>query len=165
MRTFTYLAFVLVIFLWGQAEAQGLERPDAFGVTPSEAFRYVFSGLMAVLIWIARGTDARIKNLEAKHEKQAVGALNRESRLAQAEKQIISLDNDHKNTLSIVMMQRELLLTKYHDKEDTEKHREKIENLLDRHHDLLTKICTRLDDLSRTDHGAHSRWTDPHAKD
>lgn len=135
-----------------QQGAQVSQDPDFW-------YRTIVAGLLSILIWIARGADTRLRNAE----KQIISfqnlAVERGSALNNTTRRLELLEHEHKNTVSLVLGQRELLLTKYHDKEDTDRHRQKIEDTLDeqqrqlaKHFETLQAIVHRLDNIARPAH-------------
>lgn len=101
-------------------------------------FRAVLSGLLAILIWVARGQDSRLKAAEEDiHEFHNINAT-RTTKLEYIEGRIGLLEHEQRQLTTLISMQRELLLTKYPDKDETERHRVRVE-------DTLSAICTRME--------------------
>lgn len=141
------------LLIWGEPTHAAADT--AFStplVDDAFIFKSVLSGLLGILIWVARGQNDRLK--EAEKLLNAFSQINAtrtekimtiERQIEQIDKQITLLEHEHKQTLSIIAMERELRITNYQTKEDTEKHRLHVE-------EALKAICHRLDHFVRPAH-------------
>ena len=150
-RSVIYVAMTFVLLFGPQASADSGVLPEG-PIDTAFLFRLLLSGLLGILIWLARGTDSRLKEVEKHAHEITTLAQTRGDRLNLVEKNIELINHEQKQQMTLISMQRELLLTKYHDKEETERHRVKIEDALTAHGNTLTAICTRLDHFVRPTH-------------
>lgn len=155
-RYICYAVIGAIVLFGSEAPAQNIS------VDPQDAgfwYRTIVAALLALLIWIAKGADSRLKDAEKAIGKFSEMAGERGNRLDNLRDRLTLLEHEHKNTISLISAQRELLLTRYHDKEDTEVHRQKLEDALEKQQYQLAKvtetlqtICHRLDHFVRPSH-------------
>lgn len=107
-------------------------------------FRAVLSGLLGALIWIAKGSDVRLKAAEERIREFDKINATRTEKINYHEKRLASLEHDTKEHKSAMSLLRELVLTKYPDKEETEKHREQVEGILMQVNKRLERIENRM---------------------
>lgn len=143
------LAFAIV---YGNASLAAPPAPD--GIFDSVFwFRALLSGMLAVLIYIARNSEKRLQQAESKLTSLDRIAIERGSTLTQYHGRLLFLENETKaQGQSLVLLER-LVLTKYDDKAETEKHRVRVE-------DQLRDIRAQLDRMGRMGH-RRSDDTDP----
>jgi hypothetical protein len=149
-----YVAAALLI-AFGDSTAA---TPQHFVEAPLDftfVFRALLSGMMMLIIYISKTAEARLELRIAQTEKQTAElnalAIQRGGRLEHVEGKILIIENEQKQQMSLILMQREAMLTGYHDKNDTEKHRLHVET-------ELRNINSRLDmfvgqDRRSTPHG------------
>ena len=160
-RYVCYCAIALLVLFSPEVAGQVAEHTRAENIissTTTEEFgfwyRTIVAALLGVLVWIARGADVRLRTVEKEIGEFHKLAVERGAKLDMTSRRLELLDHEHKNTISLILAQRELLLTKYHDKEDTDRHRDKIERLLDDNTKALQHISQRLDHMVRPTHRA-----------
>jgi exopolyphosphatase/pppGpp-phosphohydrolase len=101
--------------------------------------------MLGVLIWIAKGTESRLKDVEKEVVVFKAIHAERKSTLTQHNGRLLFLENETKQQATTLQTLKELLLTQYHDKEETERHRARLEG-------QLHGITQRLDTMSRPHH-------------
>lgn len=141
----------LIILFGGQVFAQDGKLPAEY-LDLNIWFKLVLTALLAVLIWIWNNTHADVKRHEARLNARDKVEVDVENRLALIEKEIELAKHESKNTLSLVLAQRELMLTRYHDKEETERHRLHVEETLRSICKQVERVSDRMDTLARPHH-------------
>lgn len=108
-------------------------------------FRAVLTGLLTILIWVAKATDKRLSQLEEfskeAREKRVDGFL----RLQALEEKWQIVLHEQKELASMIGIQRELMLTQYMDKDAIEKHWHLVEGTLKEHSGFLRLITIQLE--------------------
>lgn len=154
LRYILYCVLAVAIVYGPMSAAQ-----DGLKVTPVELdfnfwFRAALSALLAILIYIAKGTEGRLKTVETKlHEFDQVSA-ERKQILTQYNGRFHFLENEVKEQANTLQMLERLILTNYHDKAETEKHRNRVE-------EQLRAIQSRLDSMARPFHRRQDDPTEP----
>lgn len=143
---------IIVIFGGSSEAADGIMQVGKPVLDESFIFRAVLAGLLGILIWVAKGQDSRLKDAEKLLGKFSEINVARQGKIETIEKRQDLQEHEQKQLLSLISMQREMLLTKYIDKEETERHHAKVEEKLDKHQDILTHISARLDTMARPQH-------------
>lgn len=151
-------AAIALIMILGPTASAGVEVPDGGQLDIVFIFRAVLAALLGVLIWIAKGTDVRLHTIERRIGELNDISIRRHTTIEHNIQRIQMLEHEQKQLASLISMQREMLLTKYLDKEETERHRARVEETLARQNEVLTTICHRLDTMARPLH----RATDEH---
>lgn len=155
-RYLCYMGIALLVLFSPEVSGQVTTTKDIMDSTTTQEFgfwyRTIVASLLAVLVWIARGADSRLRGVENAIKDFGTLAVERGGRLKDTEDRLRLLEMEHKNTVSLILAQRELLLTKYHDKEDTERHRDKLERALEEQSKSLAHISARLDLFARPHH-------------
>jgi hypothetical protein len=160
LRYYVCWCIVVISLFGGDAGAQ-TSLPDG-ELNLNFLFRLLLAGLIGVLIWIAKGTDGRLIKMERRIEEFNVISAERQATIEHNIARIMAIEHEQKQQASLISMQRELMLTKYLDKEETERHRARVEETLARQNDMLNTISHRLDFMSRPTHRAEDdrRHTD-----
>lgn len=146
-QTKAFMALLLVpIILFGDsvvAQSAARAEPER-GLDEVFVFRAVLSAICVLLIWLFKKADTRLHKLEEDNQESKIKRQEGFSRLGVLEQRSQVIENDNKQILSMVALQRELLLTQYEDKETTEKHWNMLNKTLDDHRMILTNISTAL---------------------
>lgn len=142
IRYLAYAAITFVMLFGDTVQAQGGPSHNQFDI--DFWFRAAMSGLLGTLIWIAKGSDIRLKAAEDKIKEFDKINVKRTERMEYNEKRLTSLEHEAKNHATSLGLLRELMLTKYHDKEDTEKHREHVEAILSQMNKRLERMESRM---------------------
>jgi hypothetical protein len=95
--------------------------------------------------------------MERRVEEFNVISAERQATIEHNIARIMAIEHEQKQQASLISMQRELMLTKYLDKEDTERHRQRVEDMLAKHAESLANISHRLDYMARPQHRADDR--------
>jgi hypothetical protein len=145
-RTAHYIRYTAYMILaigitWGDviiAQSIPPHIPDSLDI--SFWFRALLSGLLGILIWLAKNQDSRIKTLELAHAEfnqlkvergHRINVLEREHTEAKARVELLN---------SQLSLQRELLLTQYARKEDMEAFQRHIDTRFDSMLQQLTNV-------------------------
>ena len=140
IRYIIYTALGALILYGDKVFAQGAPHNTEFNL--DFWFRAALSGLLGALIWIAKGSDTRLKAAENRIREFDKINAQRTEKIVYHDKRLTNLEHDSKEQKTSMGLLRELILTKYHDKEDTDKHREYIES-------TLSQISTRIERIER----------------
>lgn len=143
VRHWVYFLLVFGVMIAQPAYAQVAAGQEVFDAT--FWFRAVFTALVSVLIFVAKGSDTRLKRVELRVEDFNVIHAERSHTVKNLDGRLIVMEHEQKQLVTLIGMQREMMLTKYHDKEETERHRVHVEN-------CLAKISARLDHFQRPSH-------------
>lgn len=120
-------------------------------------FRAVLSGLLTILIWVARGADKRLRELEEFSQQAKEKRVDGMARLVELENKWKIITHEQKELVSLIGMQRELMLTKYLDKDATEKHWTIVEGTLKDHSSILRTISVQLEAAQQRKDGEERR--------
>jgi hypothetical protein len=101
--------------------------------------------MLAILIFMAKGTDKSIKDHEKRLNDFDVAFAMRGKVLEEVLGKLTIVQTEQTNQMSMILLLKEMLLTNYHNKDETDKHRAHVERTLE-------NICRRLDDISRPHH-------------
>jgi hypothetical protein len=143
-RQLTYIGVGLLI-IWGGSNAQGVGATSINEFDLGFWFRALLSGMLAILIFMAKGTDATLKEHTQRLNSFDIAYATRGKTLNEYDGRLLIIENELKQQMSLLLLLKEMLLTNYHNKEETDKHRAHVERTLD-------SICRRLDSISRPHH-------------
>jgi hypothetical protein len=96
---------------------------------------------------MAKNSETRLKEVELKIQSFEKLSVERNSTLIQHNGRLLFVENEIKAQANTVNTLEKLLLTGYHDKEETERHRARVES-------ELNQIKHRLDFMARPHHRA-----------
>lgn len=153
LRYITYMAIVLIVLFGTDVSAQAT-LPENDSINFTFLFKFILAGLVGVLIWIARGSEERLTKAEKRLQEFNVISAERQNVIEHNIARIHAVEQEQKQLLTMISLQRETLLTKYLDKEETERHRFKVEDTLAKQADILNTISHRLDMMARPFHRA-----------
>lgn len=153
IRLWVQSAVAFIIIFAPTAQAEGGVVPEG-EINLVFLLRFVLAALMGVLIWIAKGTDTRLRSIERRIAELNDVSIRRHTTIEHNTNRIMAIEHEQKQQASLISMQRELLLTKYLDKEETERHRTRVEETLAKQAETLVSICHRLDNMARPAHRA-----------
>lgn len=144
----TLLALVLVpLIVFGDsvlAASAGDTREQ--GLDEVFVFRAILSGLCMLVIWLAKRADARLNKLELAMQEAREKRIEGFQRLGVLESRAQIIENESKQLLSMLNVLRDLIQTKYLDKDSMEKHWGLVERTLDAQSLLLNNISVQLTD-------------------
>lgn len=151
-----YLAYIVVaiaILYGGDTAAQAKMQTEILDLT--FWFRTLLAAMLGVLIWIAKNSEGRLKEVE-----KDVGALKttkaeRGQTLAAHNGRLLWLENETKQRATQLDTLEKILIKNYHDKNETNEHRGRVEA-------QLTTISHRLDTLARPHHRQSDDRNDGH---